>query len=200
MLAMSSTTVGPAFTGHGRIPSTSRPDAPCLPVTAMAAGSPLRATVADAPAASTLERPAALFCGPGLVHVGRALQRRMHGPPRGVQNTSKTASAAGACRLGRYRGQRGSASLNPFTPCTAEHCSTKPQHAACQVAPGSGCNGLRPVQHAARVVAGGHFRWQCTPQSRNTHARAGLQTRTHVCAQAQTLAHLQKHYTHARTH
>jgi hypothetical protein len=86
----------------------------------MAAGSPLRATAADAPAASTLERPAALFCsaGPGLVQVGRALVQRTRGPPRGVQHTKTAASAAGECRLGRYRGQRGHASLIPFTACS----------------------------------------------------------------------------------
>ncbi len=158
----------------------------------MAVGS-LRATVADAPAANTAERPAALFCsaGPGLVQVGRAKQQRTRGPPRGVQHTAIAASAAGACRLGRYRGQRGPAPLNPSTVRSAEHrvqLSTKQQtrtpHARWRravVATGCGrCN----MQHGL-LLAGGSVAPQTSKQK---HARRRTHAHAHACVTVPTFS------------
>ena len=165
----------------------------------MAVGS-LRATVADAPAASTAERPAALCCsaGPRLVQVGRAQQQRTRGPPRGVQHTAIAASAAGACRLGRYRGQRGPAPLNPLTACNAAQ-----NHKCARRVPGGPGQWLQRAGTGATGSTGWcgrAVRWQRKPQSKNTHARARTQTRTHVRTHAQAHTHLEKHHRHERKH
>jgi hypothetical protein len=106
---------------------------------------------------------------------------------RGVQHTAIAASAAGACRVGRYRGQRGLAPLNPSNSVqrrasrAAQHKTTN-AHAACQVAPSSGCNGLCPVQHSTWVVAGGRLGGSANLKAKTrtqAHARARMCARTH---------------------
>ncbi len=87
------------------------------------------------------------FAAQAKPRAGRAQQHRTRGPPRGVQQNTTAASAAGTCRLGRSRGQRGQASLNPFAACSAEHHvprSTTPQTRTPRARwrrAASGCNG-----------------------------------------------------------
>ena len=161
------------------------------------------------PAIYSRRRPGSEYCGaptgsrallqrrPGFVQVGRALQQRTRGPTRGVQHTAIAASAAGACRLGRYRGQRGPAPLNPLTACNAAQ-----NHKCARRVPGGPGQWLQRAGTGATGSTGWcgrAVRWQRKPQSKNTHARARTQTRTHVRTHAQAHTHLEKHYTRAQT-
>jgi hypothetical protein len=124
-----------------------------------------------APAASTAERPAALFCsaGPGLVQVGRAQQQRTRGPPprRAAHRDSRECSgrvltrslswAARTCAAESvHRVQRRASRAAQHKPTNA--------HAACEPL----CL-HRPCTHAV-VPAGTCWVLQCVIPSRNRMA------------------------------
>ena len=158
----------------------------------------LSETVADAPAASTAERPAALCCsgGPGP-RAGRTCAAATDARPT-------TSTPAAHRDSGECSGRVSSRSLSwAARTCAAKSvqqraaqsiaCSAAQNHKRARRVPGGA------EQWLQRAVPGATFnmgccwratRWLRKPQSKNTHA--GARPRTHVRAHAQTHPHLQK--------